>query len=225
MRFQRRTFFASSFAAITLGLTLYAYANPGVAACIISNSNQTHSEINNQLLSESRVKIQNTFGAPRSKPIVIFFNNPSAFWPFKLNEYASTQFFGSKVCVMIGPKGQNPDVVAHELMHAEISDRIGGNWRRVTQLPVWFDEGLAMQVDFRSRYILRDGAGAETKYVRALRSVNQFFVLDDELLTKNYASAKVEVALWVSEVGNLSVYGQLERIRTGQPFDAVFRGK
>jgi hypothetical protein len=224
MHFKRRTFFASSFATITLGLTLYAYTNPGVAACVITDSNQPHSVIDEQLLSESRARIQNTFGAPRAKPIVIFFDDPNAFWPFKLNEYASTQFIGSKVCVMIGPRGQNPDVVAHELMHAEIADRVGGNWRRFTQLPVWFDEGLAMQVDFRSRYVLRDGAGAETKYVKALRSVNQFFVSDDELLTKNYASAKVEVALWVSEVGNSSVYGQLERILTGQPFDAVISG-
>lgn len=48
---------------------------------------------------------------------------------------------------------------------------------------------------------------------------------DDELLTKSYASAKAEVALWVADVGNASVYSQLERIRVGEPFDVVIKSK
>ena len=122
---------------------------------------------------------------------------------------------------MVGPKGQNADVVAHELMHAEIADRVG-YWGRFTQLPVWFDEGLAMQVDFRPRYVLRDKARAKTEYVKTLSSASEFFVQDDDLLTKNYASAKAEVALWVADVGNTSVYSRLERIRAGERFDATW---
>lgn len=224
MRFQRRPFFASIFTVIALGLALYAYANPGVAACVITDSDQKYPAIFEQLLSESRIRIQNTFGTPQSKPIVVFFNDPNTFWPLKLNEYGSTQFIGSKVCVMVGPKGQNPDVVAHELMHAEIANRVG-YWHRFTQLPIWFDEGLAMQVDFRPRYDFHNGAGGKSTNVKTLWSAREFFVPDGDLLTKNYASAKAEVALWVAAVGNKSVYSQLERIRNGETFDAVINGK
>ena len=109
-------------------------------------------------------------------------------------------------------------------MHAEIANRVG-YWRRLTQLPMWFDEGLAMQVDFRPRYVLHSGAGTETKRIKTLWSAGDFFVPDDELLTKNYAVAKAEVAIWVADVGNASVYRQLERIRAGEPFDVVIKGK
>lgn len=224
MRFERRTFLATALVVIGLGLAVYAYANPGVAVCAIAGGEQKYSAAFDQLISESRVRIKNTFGAPGAKPIVVFFNDANAFWPLRLNEYGSTQFIGSKVCVLIGPKGQNIDVVAHELMHAEIAAQVG-YWNRLTRLPVWFDEGLAMQVDFRPQYVLRDGAGVSTRYVKKLRSISEFFVPGNIFLTKNYASAKAEVALWVAAVGNKSVYSQLERVRVGEPFDVVVHGK
>jgi hypothetical protein len=224
MRFQQRPFFASTLAIFALGLALYAYANPGVAACAITDANQKYPAIFEQLLSESRRRIQDIFGTPKSTPIVVFFNDPNSFWPLKLNEYGSTNFIGSKVCIMVGPKGQNTDVVAHELMHAEIASRVG-YWQRFTQLPTWFDEGLAMQVDFRARYNLRNKTDAGYSDVRKLWSAREFFVPDDDLLTNNYAFAKAEVALWIADVGQKSVYSQLERIREGEAFDAVINGK
>jgi hypothetical protein len=222
MYFERRTLFA--LASVGLGLAVYAYANPGVAVCAIAGGEQQYSAVFDQLLSESRIRITNTFGTPGAKPVVVFFNDKNAVWPLKLNEYGSTQFIGSRVCILIGPKGQNIDVVAHELMHAEIAAQVG-YWNRLVQLPVWFDEGLAMQVDFRKKYFLRDGAGAGTRYVKTRWSVREFFVPDKDLLIKNYASAKAEVASWVAGVGSKSVYSQLERVRAGESFDAVFHGK
>lgn len=224
MRFERRTFLAFSVVVVGLGLAVYVYANPGVAVCAFVDGEQKYPATVDQLLSESRIRIKNTFGVPGAKPIVVFFNDKNAFLPLKLNEYGSTQFIGSRVCVMIGPKGKNIDVVAHELMHAEIAAQVG-YWNRLTQLPVWFDEGLAMQVDFRPQYVLRDGAGAGTRYVKTLGSVREFFVPNSDLLTMNYASAKAEVASWVAGVGHKSVYGQLERVRAGESFDAVFHGR
>ena len=237
MRF-RRLVIAS---VIGLSSAAYAFANPGVAVCAAINtlplnrltgstlvyarlSDRSHSATVDHLLSEARIRIQNTFGTPQSIPIVVFFNGESAFWPFKLNEYGSTHFLGPRTCIMVGPKGQNPDVIAHELMHAEIANRVGF-WGRFTRLPAWFDEGLAMQVDFRSQYVLRNGANSETKFVKTLWSARDFFVPDDELLTKNYASAKAEVALWVADVGKQSVYSELERIRRGEAFNAVIKAK
>lgn len=86
MRIKRKAFLVSTFVAIGLALTVYAYAHPGVAACAITNINQEHSAIQEQLLSESRTRIQHIFGTPQSKPIVVFFNAPKVFWPLTLNE-------------------------------------------------------------------------------------------------------------------------------------------
>ena len=167
MLFRKKSVFASILAAIALVLVLYAFANPGVAACAISASNQTYPAIFEELYLESRSRIQTTFGTPQAKPILIFLDDSNSFWSLKLNEYGSTHFIGSKICVMIGTKGRNIDIVAHELMHAEIADRLG-YWHRLTKLPIWFDEGLAMQVDFRPHYNLRNGTDSKSASVRKL---------------------------------------------------------
>ena len=224
MRFKKKSIFASTFAIIALGLALYSYANPGVVACAITDSDQKYPVVFEQLLSESRIRIQNSFGTPQAKPILVFLDDSNSFWSLKLNEYGSTHFIGSKVCVMVGTKGRNIDVVAHELMHTEIADRVG-YWNRLTKLPIWFDEGLAMQVDFRPGYKLRNGTDARNANVKKLWSAREFFVPDADLLTTNYASAKAEVSLWVAAVGHKSVYSQLKRLRDGETFDMVLNVK
>lgn len=223
--------------AFGLGVTAFAAANPGVAVCAASNflplsrlDNGTLVEtrsfdagqaaVAQKLLVDGKGRFEATFGEPRSTPIVVFFNSPASFWPFELNDYGSTHVIGTRTCVLIGPNGRNVDVVAHELMHAEIVDRVGV-MAKFTELPTWFDEGLAMQVDFRAEYDLAGGANAETKPVRALQSASDFYVPDSRQLTNNYASAKAEVALWAQQVGHASVFAQLERMRLGEPFEHV----
>lgn len=209
---------------LVLGIPAYAYLNPGVAACAISGDTQVKSTAQNQLLADSTARIQNKFGMPESKPIVIFFDDSKSFWPLKLNEYGSTNFIGNKVCVIVGSKGQNIDVTAHELMHSEIAYRVG-YWRRFMQLPVWFDEGLGMQVDDRTNYDLSESDSARADYVTALTTGGAFFVPNDKALTKNYASAKAVVKKWVASTGESTVYRQLERIRAGESFEAIYGRK
>ena len=43
------------------------------------------------------------------------------------------------------------DVTAHELVHAELAQRLGF-WTRTVKLPVWFDEGIAVQLDRRADF-------------------------------------------------------------------------
>ncbi len=105
-------------------------------------------------------------------------------------------------------------------MHAEIADRVGP-LAKFTELPTWFDEGLAMQVDFRSEYDIRAGADVDSKSVRDMGSARYFFVSDSDVLTSNYASAKFEVALWANKVGYSSIYAYLERIKQGEAFEKV----
>ena len=200
------------------GLTASSY--PGVTACIVASEKGRFSITQKQLLQEARDRIENKFGPLKSKPTVVFFNERDSFWPLTLNEYGSTSFLGYKTCVMIGPKGQNIDVTAHELMHAEIEHRVG-YWRRWIELPIWFNEGLAMQVDHRKRYNLPKGT--ETSYVKKLNSISDFSVSDHNLLTNHYASAKSEVALWISKVGTGVLYDLLNSIKEGRSFESVWQ--
>jgi len=202
---------------LVAGLTVNAY--PGITACIVASEKNQFSITQKGLLQEAIDRIENEFGPMKSKPTVVFFNKRDSFWPLTLNEYGSTSFLGYKTCIMIGPKGQNIDVTAHELMHVEIEYRVG-YWRRWLELPIWFDEGLAMQVDRRERYNLPKGT--ETSYVKQFNTVSDFLASDDKLLTNHYASAKSEVALWVSKVGTSLVYDHLNSIKEGRSFEYIW---
>ena len=52
---------------------------------------------------------------------------------------------------VFGPAGQTVDVLAHELAHAELLQRVG-YFTMEFCVPAWFDEGLAVQFDERPDY-------------------------------------------------------------------------
>jgi hypothetical protein len=122
--------------------------------------------------------------------------------------------------VMIGPQGTNLNVVTHELMHAELSERVG-MWRRLTMIPAWFDEGVAMQMDFRSEYDLKR-PNNNLASVKTLRSISQFNAGHDQQITQHYAFAKAIVAKWLTKIGFSNLYPSLERIRAGEKLEVVF---
>jgi hypothetical protein len=170
-----------------------------------------------ELARAARARIASTFGPVESTPVLVFFTHPDGIGPFRLNAYGSTPTIGGRACVMVGPDGQNIDVVAHELMHAEIHHRVG-YLKRWLQLPAWFDEGVAMQVDYRSRYALseQDAAGADA--VQKLNTFSAFRSGDSKTVVTNYARAKYKVASWLRRVGIKSLYQRLERMKSGQSF-------
>ena len=79
-----------------------------------------------------------------------------------------------------------------------------------------------MQVDFRPRYDLSSVKPANTDYVRKLGTTHVFFQASGNDLVKNYASAKYEVARWLSGIGMQNLYQYLERIQNGEQFESVF---
>lgn len=237
----KRKILAVLTAVFGLGVTALAYAGyaaPAETACALARfselealpdgtlveqrSSTVERTMFAELQSRARARIQETFGAPRAQPIVVFFRDSRSFWPLKLNAYASAAFIGSRVCVLIGPQGQNVDVIAHEFMHAELANRVG-HWRRNFEVPAWFDEGVAMQVDLRVRYNWSNQQGHTDGYgyVRQFNSQGQFRDPDDKQLTRNYAAAKAEVAQWLTTIGRGELYSRLERIRVGENFDIV----
>ena len=218
-----RTLVLGTIAVLLGGIALYAHANPGMAACALANGlnalppEQGHDE-RSDLVAAGRQRISDLFGAPQARPIIVFWRQADFLAKLRLNEYASTHMLGTRACTFVGPKGRNVDVVAHELVHAEVFDRVGP-WVRMTQVPVWFDEGLAMQVDHRGEYSLPEDVS--TTYIRSVSGPAAFFVANDHALTHNYAAAKLEMARWVSAVGRQEVYARLARMRSGEPFSKV----
>ena len=210
-----------------------AVALPGPAACLFVGTMDLHRLPDGSLTDSSipgdqqrfseltlaaRARIESKFGPVESNPVLVFFSNPKGLGPFRLNSYGSTQFIGPRTCVMIGPNGQNIDVVTHELMHGETGHRVG--WlQRWLHLPVWVDEGISMQVDYRSRYDLPAGDIPDAGDVQKLNTVSAFFSGDEKTIVSHYARAKYVVASWLARVGDKSLYQRLERMKNGESFE------
>jgi hypothetical protein len=233
-----KRFIPLSILATILALSVsFVYAMPGPSACLIvgkaglhqlpdgsltdAASAAEHTRLT-QLTQASRQRIEQAWGVPQAQPLLVYFNGNAQIGWLKFNPFGSAHFIGSRACVFIGARGQHVDVVAHELAHAEIHQR-AGFWAYFTQIPTWFDEGLAMQVDQRPRYALaaEDAPGKEA--VRQLQSPASFFAGSEEQVVRNYAQARAVVAEWVARVGPASVYAQLDQLRRGKSFDALIK--
>ena len=167
-------------------------------------------------------RITQVFGYPAGQPVIIHLAHPEKFWPLPFNAYAITSFFGTRSCIVTGPDGRNVDVLAHELVHAELFARVG-YWRRLTQIPTWFDEGSGMQVDYRSDFDLdRQQSPADTSSVRAKTSFHKFFAVQPEVLTQHFAYAKAQVAAWLKRGGNKKFYTRLHEVKAGMDFDKIW---
>ena len=167
-----------------------------------------------RLTQAARSRIGAVFGDPKATPILIYADDDSRFGWSRANRV------GSRACVVIGPEGRSVDVVAHELMHAELHHRVG--WRRrLTQIPTWFDEGIAMQVDWRRRYLLPREDLPRSRDVMDRKTARAFFVADDQALTRNYAEARQVVTDWLNNAGAETLYSRLEQLREGHSFDEM----
>lgn len=161
----------SSIAATILALLfvgLAMYAHDVIACSLVRHSDfekiagniyvapDTSEEDRKQLLSliaEAKNRVASTYGHLTSTPVIIAALRMDLLKWFSSNEYATTHFLPGQSYIVLGPKGHNIDVISHELVHAGIFEQVG-YWVRSVHIPVWFDEGTAMQVGFRKKYDL-----------------------------------------------------------------------
>jgi hypothetical protein len=229
----------SSIAATTLALLsvgLAIYAHEALACSLVGYSDferiekdiyvapATSVEERKQLLSliaAAKHRVAATYAQLAATPVIIAARRMDSLQWFSANEYASTHFLPGQAYMVIGPKGHNVDVIAHELVHAGIFAH-AGYWARTVDIPVWFDEGVAMQVDYRKKYDL-PVTQEKSPALDGLRYSWQFFNGDDSELTHHYAVSKAEVQRWLIKAGDGSVQSLLKEVKSGADFDETYR--
>ncbi|GAA4457886.1 hypothetical protein GCM10023189_29290 [Nibrella saemangeumensis] len=144
--------------------------------------------------------------------------------------------------LVLGPDGNNIDVIAHELCHDELFARLG--WLTVKrQIPQWFNEGLAMMVDYRftppnhsgsldsvQRY--RDFRDEWLYYTHGrqrvvkltnLESTRDFFSGSYRQVMLAYMTAGMEVSRWLMRVGRQSIPQLTADVAEGDDFQDVYQ--
>jgi hypothetical protein len=171
------------------------------------------------LYKAAKERISTTFGEYTAQPILIV--GYSEKMRRYGNGYGTSHFFPGKSFVVIGPKGFNVDVISHELAHAELFHRIGF-WKRMTQIPVWFDEGMAMQLDHREAYNIEKFQGKTLPSKEKLWWAMQFTSGGNDVLMLSYVASKDIVKNWCAGQKPSRFYELLNQIKQGVSFDEAF---
>lgn len=169
-------------------------------------------------VENARERVTSKFGELISSPIIIASSN----------EARASRFFRNRVTpsvtynlpwgqyIPLAPEGLNVDVIAHELVHAEIYHRLG----YFKDIPRWFHEGAGMQVDYREdkawTYIQNE---IDLPPVSSLASNREFSTRDRAL---HYAASQVEVSSWLESPGNPGLYAFIDAIKRGEEFHALY---
>ncbi len=136
--------------------------------------------------------------------------------------------FGS--WIILNTDGLNTDVIAHEMCHDELMTRVGW-WKTKANIPTWFDEGLALMLDYRfvasqdsiQRYI---DYRTELKYLTSqkirlsdLTNQKDFFG-KDQLYTKiAYFTSAVAVSHKISSKGKKEIFKIIEKTKNEGKFE------
>ena len=165
-------------------------------------------------------RISKIYGRPESLPrFIVAADGDTAEW-WGANETASMHRSPWGSCIVIGPKGNNIDVISHEWLHAEVQQRVGF-FTHLRKIPVWFDEGIGLTVDWRGPYLPDniDLDDTEVTHVMNLNSGRQFFAND---VIKHYQAARLAV---MPIVNSETFYADLERLALGDSFADIFLSK
>lgn len=186
--------------------------------------NTVDGDISNILntISKSKDTVAQLYGSFNAKPVFIISKDPTTIKKYGVeNRTGATQrtIFGSYI--VLGPDGLNPNVISHELTHSELAYRI--NKSKITKIPIWFDEGVAVQVDNRPQYseeqwVKKTENGVKVPNMRNLDSYTQFYVSDLDTRVLNYTLAKHEVHRWLSVVGQKGLLQLIEDVNNSYDF-------
>lgn len=170
-----------------------------------------------ELIAAASERIGQVYGAPVSTPRFVITADIQRAASWGANETASMHRMPWRSCIIIGPQGQNVDVIAHEWLHAEIQHRVG-LLRFLTEMPVWFDEGAALTLDYRAPFLPENInlADADVSAVQQLTSGRSFFANN---IRQHYQAARLAVAPLIRPE---QFFNDLERLAAGESFENVF---
>lgn len=184
------------------------------------------------IIEEADNRIETFWGEIKSKPRIIISDNDKNLkkmgWTGNPALTTTSVFFGAHSYVVISPKGLNIDVVAHELTHAELHNRIHkGKLLYQRRVPVWFDEGVATQNDYRENYnydawvnVTNDGKNI-TDFSQ-LESPSQFYNPDINIRRYNYIISKHEVSEWIEKHSVGELISLIDAVNKGQSFNEIY---
>lgn len=178
------------------------------------------------LIDQAKSRITGKFGTMASNPVIIVVdshNSPGKYGlgPDRQTVRAYLTPWGAYLVISSGT--QDINLLAHEYFHIEICKRMGYLAFK-TKLPVWLDEGLAMQVDYRERFNTDSPpvTSADIDRVKTLHRSSDFFTGNNEQTVNNIHAAKAAVHEILNRHSSASLYELFSRVKKGEDIADVF---
>ncbi len=119
------------------------------------------------------------------------------------------------------------DILAHEITHAELRSRLSAEAQKAT--PTWFDEGLALQNDYREQYseaqwIAQTDNGKNMVALEDMDTPAEFYAGEAEDRRFRYLNAKHELDVWMTAHGQHGLLELLGRLNGGVDFTTAYEG-
>ncbi len=162
-------------------------------------------------------RLTEMYGVPIATPWIVITSDVALAKKWGSNETGAMHRMPWCSCIIIGPEGQNVDVIAHEMLHAELQQRVG-LMRLLKEVPVWFDEGAALTLDYREPFLPENIELSDEKILNVMTLDNHKAFFSGKI-RENYQSARMAV---IPLIRKESFYEDLDRIKIGESFHAVF---
>ena len=172
-------------------------------------------------LTQARARVEHLFGGRQASPTVIVCATNEAQARFGKGS-GLTYYTPVGNYIVLGPAGTNVDVLAHELTHAELRSRLK------SEVPVWFDEGLAATQDGRlagmeAEWLALTDQGQAAPTLSSLETHDQFNAVTRKGMLLSYGTARREVEGWLQTVGDEGFQELLGALGHGRPFVATYQ--
>jgi hypothetical protein len=177
------------------------------------------------LIAAASIRVADFWGAQKANPKFIYCDTDDDFKKYgnDRKDPATTQYKMGPY-VIISNEGLDLDIIAHEFSHAELYARTGF-YTVMFKIPRWFDEGLAMQNDYRN-YYSEDTLRVRSDNFRNLPDVSKFnsggaFYEGSPAQVKlNYLTAKHVVKNWYTKEKLAKL---ITGLNSGKTFAEVFK--
>ncbi|WP_028663591.1 hypothetical protein [Runella zeae] len=191
-------------------------------------------------MADAHKRISRLWGTPQQRATFILCENTEQYRHYCNSTEGAGCSLGTpwgQSFIVLNVEGLNTDVIAHEMCHAELFTRLGW-WKTTRQIPQWFNEGLALMVDYRfvpqtdsiqrhrsykeeCLYLSRGGQIALD--LKDISSMRGFFNGNESHVMLAYMTGATEVSRWLAAVGEAKVQILIQQVAAGKPFEVVYK--
>ena len=176
------------------------------------------------LINQATIRIGNFWGQKTSNPKFIYCDNYDDFKKYCYNpSLPAVTYSKLGAVIVLSADAMDLDIIAHEFSHAEFYNRIGFyNW--TFKIPTWFDEGLAMQNDYRDYYSddtlkVKSDNFKNLPDIKNFKSGGQFLAGSHDQIMLHYMTAKHEIKNWYTKP-KLDKF--IKDLNSGKSFEEAF---